>query len=220
MKKWTHITTSKGSWRTKAYKETRVSLCRRGIYTTFALQSRTNLTCGTIESTPYFTTKAPKASSRVNEGWNNWIPVTNPRPQPDWAAAFGRSAFSDDQLSKLGHSLSDPAYLSRFMAIYYMRFPFLICEVKCGTTGLDIADWQNGHSMAVAVRGIVELFKFGKKESKLHGERLTFSISHDHRTVRLYGYYPIINGGKINIYRHLIHTSDITAIDGKEKWTT
>lgn len=156
----------------------------------------------------------------VNEGWNNCIPVTNPRPQPDYAAAFGRSAFSDDQLSKLGHSLSDPAYLSCFMATYYMHFPFLTCEVKCGTTGLDIADRQNGHSMAVAVRGIVELFKLGKKESKLHRELLTFSISHDHRTVRLYGYYPIINGGKINIYRHPIHTFDITALDGKEKWTT
>lgn len=156
----------------------------------------------------------------VNEGWNNCIPVTKPRSQPDYAAAFGQSAFSDEQLSKLGHSLSDPAYLSRFMATYYMHFPFLTCEVKCGTTGLDIADRQNGHSMAVAVRGIVELFKLGKKESKLHGELLTFSISHDHRTVRLYGCYPIINGGKIDIYRHPIHTFDITALDGKEKWMT
>lgn len=156
----------------------------------------------------------------VNEGWNNCIPVTSPRPQPDYAAAFGRSAFSDDQLSKLGHSLGDPTYLSCFMATYYMHFPFLTCEVKCGTTGLDIADRQNGHSMAVALRGIVELFKLGKRESELHGELLTFSISHDHRTVRLYGYYPIIDGRKINIYRHPIHTFDITALDGKDKWTT
>lgn len=156
----------------------------------------------------------------VNEGWNNCIPVTNPRPQPDYAAGFGRPAFSDDQLRKLGHSLGDPTYLSRFMATYYMNFPFLTCEVKCGTTGLDVADRQNGHSMAVAVRGIVELFRLGKKESELHGEILTFSISHDHRTVRLYGYYPIINGSKIDIYRHPIHTFDIMALDGKEKWTT
>lgn len=74
--------------------------------------------------------------------------------------------------------------------------------------------------MAVAVRGIVELFKLGKRESELHGELLTFSISHDHRTVRLYGYYPIADGLKINIYRHPIHTFDITALDGKDKWTT
>lgn len=106
------------------------------------------------------------------------------------------------------------------MATYYMHFPFLTCEVNCGTTGLDIADRQNGHSMAVAMRGIVELFKLGKRESELHGELLTFSISHDHRTVRLYGYYPILDGRKISIYRHPIHTFDITALDGKEKWTT
>lgn len=29
----------------------------------------------------------------VNEGWNNCTLVTNPCPQPDYAAAFGRSAF-------------------------------------------------------------------------------------------------------------------------------
>lgn len=155
----------------------------------------------------------------VNECWNNCIPVTNPRPQPDNAVGFGRSAFSDDQLSQLGHSLNDPTYLSCFMATYYIYFPFLTCEAKCGTMGLDIADQQNSHSMAVAVRDIVELFKLGKRESELYGELLTFSISHDHRTVRLYGYYPILDGRKIKIYRHPIHTFDITALDGKEKWT-
>jgi hypothetical protein len=66
-----------------------------------------------------------------------------------------------------------------------MYFPFLTCEVKCGTTGLDIADRQNTHSMTLAVRGIVELFKLAKRENELHRELLTFSISHDHRTVRL-----------------------------------
>lgn len=156
----------------------------------------------------------------VNEGWNNCIPVTSPRPQPDYAVGFGRSAFSDDHLSKLGHSLSDPTYSSCLMATYYMHFPFLTCEVKCGTTGLDIADRQNGHSMTLAVRGIVELFKLAKRESELHRELLTFSISHDHRTVRLYGYYPIIDGLKVKTYRHPIHTFDIGALEGKEKWTT
>jgi len=64
------------------------------------------------------------------------------------------------------------------------------------------------------------LFKLAKRESQVHRELLTFSISHDHRTVRLYGYYPVIDGPKFKIYRHPIHTFDITALDGKEKWTT
>ncbi len=156
----------------------------------------------------------------VNEGWNNCIPVTNPRPQPDFAVGFRRSMFSDDQLSKLQPLLGDPLCLSYFRATYYMYFPFLTCEVKCGTTGLDIADRQNSHSMTLAVRGIVEVFKLAKRENELHRELLTFSISHDHRTVRLYGYYPIIDGPKTRIYRHPIYTFDITALNGKERWTT
>ena len=44
------------------------------------------------------------------------------------------------------------------MATYYMYFPFLTCEVKCGAAALDVADRQNAHSMTLAVRGIVELF--------------------------------------------------------------
>ena len=156
----------------------------------------------------------------VNEGWNNCIPVTNPRPQPDFSVGFRRSMFSDGQLSKLQPFLGDPSCLSYFRATYYMYFPFLTCEVKCGTTGLDIADRQNTHSMTLAVRGIVELFRLANRENELHRELLTFSISHDHRTVRLYGYYPIIDGPRIRIYRHPIHTFDITALDGKERWTT
>ncbi len=156
----------------------------------------------------------------VNEGWSNCVPVTNPRPQPDFSVGFGRSIFSDDQLSKIQPLLGDPSCLSYLRATFYMYFPFLTCETKCGTTALEIADRQNAHSMTLAVRGIVELFKLAKREKELHRELLTFSISHDHRTVRLYGYYPIFDGPKTKIYRHPIHTFDITALDGKERWTT
>ena len=156
----------------------------------------------------------------VNEGWNNSIPATSTRPQPDFSVGFRRSAFSDDQLSKLQPLLGDASYLSYFRATYYMYFPVLTCEAKCGTAGLDIADRQNAHSMTLAVRGIVELFKLAKKENALHRELLTFSVSHDHRSVRLYGYYPVIDGPKTKVYRHPIHVFDITALDGKERWTT
>ena len=41
---------------------------------------------------------------------------------------------------------------SYFRAIHYMYyFPFFGCEVKCGNTGLEIADRQNAHSMTLAV---------------------------------------------------------------------
>lgn len=61
----------------------------------------------------------------VNEGWNNSIPVTNPRPQPDFSIGFRRSIFSDDQLRKLQPLLDDPSSVSYFKATYYMYFPFL-----------------------------------------------------------------------------------------------
>jgi hypothetical protein len=49
-----------------------------------------------------------------------------------------------------------------------MYFPFLTCEVKCGAAALDVADQQNAHSMTIAVRGIVELFRLVKREKELY----------------------------------------------------
>jgi hypothetical protein len=100
-----------------------------------------------------------------------------------------------------------------------MYFPFLTCEVKCGAAALDVADRQNAHSMTLAVRGVIELFRLVERENELHREILAFSISHDHRTVRIYGHYPIIDGKKATLYRHPIHEFSFTALDGKEKWT-
>lgn len=155
----------------------------------------------------------------VNEGWNNSIPVTKTRPQPDYSVGFRREAFTEDQLKRLEPFVGELTDTSFFMATYYMYFPFLTCEVKCGAAALDIADRQNAHSMTMAVRGIVELFRLVKREKELHREILAFSISHDHRTVRIYGHYPIIDGNKTTFYRHPIHEFSFTALDGKEKWT-
>ncbi len=105
------------------------------------------------------------------------------------------------------------------MATYYMYFPFLTSKEKCGATALDIADRQNAHSMKMAVRGIVELFRLMKREKKLHLEILAFLISPDHKTVRIYGHYPVIDENKTTFCRHPIRKYDFTELDGKEKWT-
>jgi hypothetical protein len=122
----------------------------------------------------------------VNEGWNNLIPVTKPRPPPDYSVGFRRSAFSDSQLDKLQPFVGELTDNSFFMATYYMYFPFFSSEVKCGTAALDVADRQNAHSMTLAARGVVELFRLVRREKELHREILAFSISHDHRSVRIY----------------------------------
>ncbi|KAL8698607.1 MAG: hypothetical protein Q9201_006476 [Fulgogasparrea decipioides] len=159
----------------------------------------------------------------VNEGWNAAIPFHGTRPQPDYSVGFDRSAFTEQQLKKLEPLVGDILYNSKlttfFMATYRMYFPFLTCEVKCGASALDIADRQNAHSITVAVRGVVELYKAVKREKELHREILAFSISHDHRAVRMYGHYPIIEGDKTTFYRYPIHMFDFTALDGKERWT-
>ena len=157
----------------------------------------------------------------VNEGWNNSIPLTGTRPQPDYSVGFKREAFTKDQLNKLSPFIGDfiAGDQSFFMATYYMYFPFLTCEVKCGAAALDIADRQNAHSMTLAVRAIVELFRLVDREMELHREILAFSISHDHRSVRIYGHYPAINGKDTTYYRHPIHEFSFQALDGKEKWT-
>ena len=73
--------------------------------------------------------------------------------------------------------------------------------------------------MTVAVRGVVELYKAAKREKELHQEILAFSISHDHRSVRNYGHYAIIEEEKTTFYRHPIHEFSFIALDGKDKWT-
>ncbi|KAJ4327510.1 hypothetical protein N0V84_002036 [Fusarium piperis] len=156
----------------------------------------------------------------VNEGWNNSVPLTGTRPQPEYSVGFRREAFTDDQLAKLSPFLGDfiAGDQSLFMGTYYMYFPFLTCEVKCGE--LDVADRQNAHSMTLAVRAVAELFRAVKREGEVHREILAFSISHDHRSVRIYGHYPVVDGKNIKYYRHPLHTYDFTALDGKEKWTS
>ena len=157
----------------------------------------------------------------VNEGWNNSIPLTGTRPQPDYAVGFRREAFTQDQLDKISPILGDwiSGDQSYFMATYYMLFPFLTNEVKCGVQALDIADRQNAHSMTLAVRAIVELFRLVGRESEVDREILAFSISHDNCSVRIYGHYPAIDGKDTKYYRHPIRKFDITELDGKEKWT-
>lgn len=149
----------------------------------------------------------------VDEGWNSSIPLIGARPQPDYSVGFRREAFTKEQLDKLQPFVGDimDNYTSFFMGTYYMYFPFLTCEVKCGAQALDIADRQNAHSMTLAARGIVELFRVVNREKELDREILAFSMSHDHRSVRIYGHYPVIKRKDTTYYRHPIHTFDFTA---------
>ena len=69
--------------------------------------------------------------------------------------------------------------------------------------------------MTIAVRAVVELFRYVKREKEL--EILAVSISHDHRSVRIYGHYAVIDGPELKYYRHPIRTFDFTEMDGKRE---
>ncbi len=155
----------------------------------------------------------------VNEGWTGSIPVQGPRPQPDYSVGFRRSAFSEEQLNRLDPLIGSVFDTSFFVATYRMYFPFLTCEVKCGAAALDVADRQNAHSMTIAVRSIIELYRAVKREKELDREILAFSISHDHCAVRIYGHYAVVNNSETTFYRHPIKKFDFTSEEGADKWT-
>ena len=169
--------------------------------------------------TTYGASELACLTESVNEGWNNSIALTATRPQPDYAVGFRREAFTEEQLKKLQPFVGELTDLSFFMATYYLYFPFLTCEVKGGAAALDIADRQNAHSMTLAVRAVVELFRLVKREKELDREILAFSISHDHESVRIYGHYPVVEETKTTFYRHTIRKFNFTELEGKDKWT-
>ena len=157
----------------------------------------------------------------VNEGWNNTVEYEGTLPQPDYSVGFGRSAFSQEQLNKLKPFVGEPGFkvTTYLMVTTRMYFPFLTCEVKCGAAALDFADRQNAQSMSVALRALVVLFRWVNREKELDRKILTFSVSHDHRSVRIYGHYLVIEKDKTTFYRHSIRTFDFTEQEGREKWT-
>ncbi len=158
----------------------------------------------------------------VNEAWSSMNEYEGTLPQPDYSVGFGRSAFTEEQLDKLKPFVGEPGFqvITYFMATTRIYFPFLTCETKCGAAALDVADRQNAQSMSIALRALVVLFRYVKREKELDREILTISISHNHRSVRIYGHYPVIEeDNSTSFYRHPIHEFSFAAQDGKEKWT-
>lgn len=123
------------------------------------------------------------------------------------------------QLKKLKPFVGDWQTTSRLVATDEMYFPFLTSEVKCGNEALNIADRQNARSASVAANAVVELYKVMSRQDELHKKIITFSVSHDHRAVRICGHYVLINGKDASFYRHLVQDFSIVNQDGKDKWT-
>ena len=170
----------------------------------------------------YGATELKNLVFNVNERWGESIPITDTRPQPDRCVGFDGSAFTWPQRQRLKHCIGHFVpieYISPFLATWKMYFPFFACEAKSGTGDLDVADKQNAHSMTMAVRGIVELFKLVNREDELHRRVLAFSMSHDASIVRIYGHYALVKNRVATFYRHPLREFSFTSQEGKDKWT-
>ena len=67
------------------------------------------------------------------------------------------------------------------------------------------------------MRDVVGLFRVVKREKELYLQILVFLISHDHWTVRIYGYYLVIDRNKTIFHRYPIHEFSFTELDSKDK---
>ena len=153
----------------------------------------------------------------VNADWYNQCVLKGPRLRPDLAIGLSSSAFTEEEIDKLKRYTSVDNWTQ---VTTQMFFPFLMCEVKCGREGLDIADRQNMHSCSVAVRALLRIEQeadkyrpekeMEKRTDNLNGQVLIFSISHDQQDARLYGHYATVQREKWTYYRYRIRKFDLT----------
>ena len=143
----------------------------------------------------------------VNAGWDERCVLAGPRIHPDLAIGLYSSAFTSEEIDKLNNYTAVDNW-TRFTGDMY--FPFLMCEVKCGREGLDMADRQNMHSCSVALRALLRIeeeadkYRLEKMLASLNGQILVFSISHDQKDARLYGHYATIHEEKWTYHRYSI----------------
>ncbi|KAL7899683.1 hypothetical protein HDV63DRAFT_416456 [Trichoderma sp. SZMC 28014] len=157
-------------------------------------------------------------STSFYRGWNNSVPLTKTRPQPDLTVGFALCEFTQAQLKRLLPFIGGDAfnYQSFFMATEKICFPFLTYEMN--DSSLDKADSMNAHSMTLAVRGVVELFRLVNRQHELHRQILGFSLSHDCTWVRIYGHYADLKGELTIYYSHLIHSYKFERQQEEGKW--
>ncbi|KAF4547239.1 Hypothetical protein D9617_51g089030 [Elsinoe fawcettii] len=159
----------------------------------------------------------------VDADWTRCATMGSTRPKPDYCAGLLPCAYTQSELAALR------AYASPQRPVFFtpeMSFPFLMCEVKTGETGLNQADRQNIHSASIAVRAIVELYKaaFGTQDparvTDLYGQILVFSVSHDNDRAQVYGHYCVLRepaGDELDFYRYPLTLVSLSAADGADK---
>ncbi|KAI9777639.1 MAG: hypothetical protein M1835_005190 [Candelina submexicana] len=154
--------------------------------------------------------------------WTPCATMGGKKPKPDYIAALRSSAYTKEEIDKL-ENYAQPKRPFRFTP--ELSYPFLMCEGKPGTVGLNEADRQNIHSASIAVQAIFALYDeaFGDtaphRVQELYGKILVFSVSHDNDKFVLYGHFAVAESDTSNnlrFYRHPINVYSLTMNDGAD----
>jgi hypothetical protein len=71
--------------------------------------------------------------------------------------------------------------------------------------------------MTLAVSTVDELFRALRCSKQINRENVPFSVSQNHRSVRIHGHYPVFDGSKISYHRNTIHEYSLIVLDG-DRW--
>jgi hypothetical protein len=158
-------------------------------------------------------------SEEVSADWTKSDPMGGPKPRPDFAAGISSSAFTDEEISKLKNHT---AWERPTLFTDNMYFPFLLCEAKSGDQGINRADRQNAQSSSMAVNAVVQLHRVlgDDRTSRLSGQILVFSVSHDNERVKIYGHYAVIEGAQATFYRYPIESFTLNFHEGQGRKRT
>jgi len=156
-------------------------------------------------------------TEEIKAEWTKCTSLAGPRPASDFCVGLMSSAFTEEEMVKL-KAYTAPDRCTQVTDFLY--FPFLMCEAKSGEQALSRAERQNMHSSSIAVNALIQLHRASSRAEELDGQVLAFSISHDSCMVKIHGHYAQVKDEKTFFYRHLIHSFDFTALQGKERWTT
>ncbi|KAL5341801.1 hypothetical protein BJX70DRAFT_357954 [Aspergillus crustosus] len=141
-----------------------------------------------------------------------------PIPQPDHSVGLSKTSFSSRQHLKMQPYITS-GLISYFKGTPKMFFPFFTAEVKQKPQPGLVAELQNIHSMTVAMRGVVELYRrvHPQKVQELSGMVLGFSISLGIDKAVIHAYYiRASRRNNVTYHRTVIDTFNWTL--PKNRW--
>ncbi|KAK8223216.1 hypothetical protein HDK90DRAFT_114762 [Phyllosticta capitalensis] len=150
----------------------------------------------------------------VDVPWTTCVSLCEFIPRPRYTVAYHWKALGMDRLALLDPKSPE----NPFRVSPALHFPFLSCEVTSRTEEDKLSAHRcNGHSAAIAMKGVVELFRRAKRGDELHREVIFFSIIYDSQTVNIFGHFVEINGAETEYCRVLIKHNNFKS-HPENKW--